>query len=914
MGEKKVKQGRAVGPKLRLVLHLLLGGFVLLSLNALYLVGVRLLEYQTGELYQDHIYQFMFLGHLVLGLLVVFPFVAFGLQHWKNTRHRKPSATKRLGSVLLLVSVLILVSGLLLVRLDGLEFLEIRAPGRRALVWWIHVVTPLLAVWVFVLHRLTGPRLRWKLGLRVMGVSTAISGLLFLMWLPDPRGAAVKPDSGDAYFDPSLARTASGGFIPARELMNDVYCQECHPDTHTRWKESAHKFSSFNNDFYRFSVRETRRKAFEREGTVQDARFCAGCHDPVPFFSGAFDDPNYDDVNHPTAHAGITCTVCHAITEVRSPRGNSDYVIDEPIHYPFAKSDSGALRWLSNQLIKSKPGMHKKTFLKPFHKEAEFCGTCHKVHLPESVNDYRWLRGQNHYDSYHLSGVSGHGVQSFYYPPKAQETCNGCHMAGIPSQDFGAKVIEGHSELHIKDHLFPAANTALPAVRDAPKWVNQAHREMLEGSVRVDIFGVREGDDLRGPLVAPLDVHAYQFEAGKSYVVDVVVRTLTLGHHLTQGTADSNQLWVEVVAGDERGPFGHSGGISKQGRVDPYSHFVNSYVLDRHGGRIDRRNAEDIYVALYNHQIPPGAADVLHYNLRVPSDAQGEVWIEARLRYRKFDQTYVEYVYPSGAPAELPITDLGRGRYPADKETVAKPVPGWIRWNDFGIGNLRKPRLKNAEYELMAARAAFEKVVELGEPSGWLNVARTYIADRRYDKAAEALERARPHRAQLAHWTFDWLAGVINLENGYLDEAIENFEAAMKPTAATAERGFDFTADYRLLNELATAYFERSKQARGDKEADLRAALIDEAARLLHAVLQLDPENQRAHYSLSLLEARRGRDAEAEYHRNLHQKYKTDEQAREGIVSEHRSGNAAVRAATEGIVIYDLHREGAPGL
>ncbi|MDZ7749293.1 MAG: hypothetical protein U5K43_11075 [Halofilum sp. (in: g-proteobacteria)] len=41
------------------------------------------------------------------------------------------------------------------------------------------------------------------------------------------------------------------------------------------------------------------------------------------------------------------------------------------------------------------------------------------MHIPEAVNDYKWIRGQNHYDSFLLSGVSGHGVSSFYYPPRA---------------------------------------------------------------------------------------------------------------------------------------------------------------------------------------------------------------------------------------------------------------------------------------------------------------------------------------------------------------------------------------------------------------------------------------------------------------------------------------------------------------
>ena len=35
---------------------------------------------------------------------------------------------------------------------------------------------------------------------------------------------------------------------------------------------------------------------------VQDARFCAGCHDPVPFFTGAFEDSKWDDPKYDAAH------------------------------------------------------------------------------------------------------------------------------------------------------------------------------------------------------------------------------------------------------------------------------------------------------------------------------------------------------------------------------------------------------------------------------------------------------------------------------------------------------------------------------------------------------------------------------------------------------------------------------------
>src|SRR5256714_11592941 len=118
-------------------------------------------------------------------------------------------------------------------------------------------------------------------------------------------------------------------------------------------------------------------------------------------------------------------------------------------------------------MVKAKPSFHKKTSLNPRHKTAEFCSTCHKVHLPPELNDYKWLRGQNHYDTFLLSGVSGHGARSFYYPDQAQANCAGCHMPTQPSNDFGANFFDAAQPgtLMVHNHLFPAANTTLPSFR-----------------------------------------------------------------------------------------------------------------------------------------------------------------------------------------------------------------------------------------------------------------------------------------------------------------------------------------------------------------------------------------------------------------------------------------------------------------
>ena len=80
-------------------------------------------------------------------------------------------------------------------------------------------------------------------------------------------------------------------------------------------------------------------------------------------------------------------------------------------------------------------------------------------------------------------------------------------------------------------------------------------------------------------------------------------------------------------------------------------------MLDRDGNRIDRRNPQDIFVPLYNHQIPPGAAQVAHCSFTVPEDAGESVTLEVKLKYRKFDTIYMNYVfgqgYTNGAPFQL---------------------------------------------------------------------------------------------------------------------------------------------------------------------------------------------------------------------------------------------------------------------
>jgi hypothetical protein len=394
-----------------------------------------------------------------------------------------------------------------------------------------------------------------------------------------------------------------------------------------------------------------------------------------------------------------------------------------------------------------------------------------------------------------------------------------------------------------------------------------------------------------------------------------------MGHQFTQGTADSNEVWLDVTVTSGGRIIGRSGGMAPDGRVDPWSHFVNAYVLDREGNRIDRRNAQDIFVSLYDHQIPPGAADTVHLRLELPPTVTESVTVEVKLQFRKFDTTYMQFVYGQDFVNDLPIMTLATDRvtFPVAGAAVsvsneASAVPEWERWNDYGIGLLRKGG--KSKGELRQAEEAFLRVEALGRPDGPLNLARVYIAQGTIqDMAIAALGRASRFDPPAPSWSVAWFAGLVNKQNGYLDDAINNFESIVAlDDRETRRRGFDFSRDYRLLNELGQTLYERAKQERGEAHQEQRQKFLRQAVATFRRVLELDPENVTAHYNLDLIYKQLGAREKAAEHFVLYQKYRPDDNARDRAITAQRAANEAADHAAEAIVIYDLRRAGAYGL
>src|SRR5215472_2602476 len=525
---------------------------------------------------------------------------------------------------------------------------------------WEKVPVSIAGLATVILLTLGGWQVRQGLWLRTHRITNPIDV---------PLSMNEEADGPKGLFFPSSAQTADAGHIPSQYFLESDACQRCHSDIYRQWNSSMHHFSSFNNQWYRKSI-----EYMQDVVGVKSSKWCAGCHDPALLYSGLFDQPVQQIMSRPEAKAGLGCMMCHSVARIKSTMGQADLVLEYPKLHELAASKNPLIRQIHDYLTFLNPEPHRRLFLKPFVRTqtAEFCSTCHKVHLDEPVNHYRWVRGFDDYDNWQSSGVSGFGARSFYYPPKSQQ-CADCHMPATPSTD------QGSSQGRVHSHAFAAANTAVPFVNGDDSQL-QLVQAFLKDAVTVDIFamspakptlasstehpaelsttfavGEESGSLLSGeshttavPISAPLNRIHPAVRRGDSVRIDVVVRTCKLGHFFPAGTVDAFDVWVEFkVTDDQERVIFWSGRVDDDGRgpVDKGAHFYRALQIDAHGNPINKRNAWASRALVYARLIPPGAADTVHYRLQVPADAGNQLKLQARLCYRKFSWYNTHFSY-----------------------------------------------------------------------------------------------------------------------------------------------------------------------------------------------------------------------------------------------------------------------------
>jgi Flp pilus assembly protein TadD len=724
-------------------------------------------------------------------------------------------------------------------------------------------------------------------------------------------------------FFPSSAQVYGGEKIPSRFFMESDSCKRCHEDIYNQWNSSAHHFSSFNNQWYRKSIEYMQ----DTIGT-KPSKWCGGCHDPAVLYAGKMDTPIKQIVHNPEAQAGLGCMMCHSIADVKSTMGQGDFYLEYPKLHELAASKNPVVRTLHDFMVKLNPEPHRRVFLKPFMKQqtAEFCSSCHKVHLDVPVNNYRWFRGFNDYDNWQASGVSGQGARSFYYPPKPQQ-CADCHMPLELSNDMGNVNGKVHS------HRFPGANTALPTANEDAKQLKAIQNFLTSGALTVDIFALspatapvkggvatqREiattfavGEEAETkitpasngpavPVTAPLNRVQPAVRRGDTVRVDVVVRTKRIGHFFPGGTVDAFDTWLELKGVDDKGQtIFWSGMVADDGKgpVEKGAHFYRSLQVDKHGNPINKRNAWSTRAVVYVRLIPPGAADTVHFRMKVPEKTGSKITLTARLRYRKFSWFGTQFAF-AGEPAkeqddsqkksevapsapvtadyddrkftftqslrgisakeektpDLPITTVAENEVAVDVLPASAPLPqpktqllkeDWQRWNDYGIGLFLQGDLK-------AAQAAFEKVTEVDpqNPDGWVNIGRAALQEGDLARARTVLEKALALNPKLASTNFFY--GSMLKSAGDYDQAAAHFRVALD----------QYPHDRVVLNNLGRVLFLQRNYA--------------DAVKVLQQALAVDPEDLQAHYNLMLCYNGLGDEKMSKEHQARYLRFKADE-------------------------------------
>src|SRR6201998_4722269 len=493
-------------------------------------------------------------------------------------------------------------------------------------------------------------------------------------------------DGPNGKFFPSSGDTKDGNLLPSDYFLKSQACERCHSDIYKQWQSSMHHFSSFNNQWYRKSI-----EYMQEVDGIKQSKWCAGCHDPALLFSGMMDTPIQQNIHKPEASAGLSCMMCHSIVQVKSTMGQGDFVLEYPKLHELAASENPVIRSLHDFMVRLNPEPHRRVFLKPFMRDQvpEFCSGCHKVHLDQPFNNYRWLRGFNEYDNWQGSGVSGQGARAFYYPATSM-MCADCHMPLVPSKD------EGSLDGYVHSHRFPGANTAVPIANEDSAQLEASRNFLQDKQLSVDIFAISpvsktespkndvgypkqelsttfavgEESDIsapRGPagearpITAPLGRVDATVRRGDDVLVDVVVRTRKVGHFFPGGTVDALEVWLELQATDEKGQtIFWSGKVDEDGKgpVEKGAHFYKSLLIDGHGNPINKRNAWAARATVYVHLIPPGAADTVHYRLHIPENGGDRITLHARLCYRKFAWWNTQFSFAGAPDPNQPNADV----------------------------------------------------------------------------------------------------------------------------------------------------------------------------------------------------------------------------------------------------------------
>ena len=368
----------------------------------------------------------------------------------------------------------------------------------------------------------------------------------------------------------------------------------------------------------------------------------------------------------------------------------------------------------------------------------------------------------------------------------------------LASNDFGARDFDGKGARQIHNHLFPGANTALPTFQgdDAGRRGAREVPRGQEGPGR-HLRPPRGGRDRRqAARPAPARGSHARSRAASTWSRSWCGRSAS-AIRFTQGTVDSNEIWVELIA--QPGRPGRSAGRAASGRTarsipTRISSTSTCSTATATGSTAATRRTSSSRSTTSRSPRAPG--QVVHFGLEVPAGrdradhARGQGQLSQvrpqvhGLRLRQGEGARAAGHRDGQRPGPAP----GRGRTGRRATSPRRSRrPGSAGMTTASACCSKAATKGGQKGELKQAEEVFRKVAELGRADGWVNLARVYQREGRIPDALAALEKAATHKEPAAPWVINWLTGQINARNGQLDEAIASFEAVLDDPDPRAE-------------------------------------------------------------------------------------------------------------------------------
>jgi Flp pilus assembly protein TadD len=542
---------------------------------------------------------------------------------------------------------------------------------------------------------------------------------------------------------PSMARVRGEADM---DLLADVAkCRECHQDAYAHWRASAHSRSSFDNPWYRAAVDDLRESA-----GPEASRFCAGCHDPLLLVSGRIDQ---DEIapEDPLAHAGITCMVCHSVTEVTTD-GNGSWVLETaPVPIPErgdAASIAAHVERVSTNPLRTAP----------------LCGTCHRGFLTEESGNPHFVPGMDDLGPWRAS-TYGDTHSARIDEDLEAETCQGCHMPGERTTRGDMAAPRGE----LRSHRFAGGQTALVAqVGDEDQVAAVA--AMLGRAATIDVATVRFED---GSSALPAD--GAPVEPGDTVAFDVVVRNVGTGHLFPGGVRDTQDTFITLEVRSQGGQLVAEAGTRHVDAEDDTAHQLTTVMLDGQGHPELRHFVQRFEGKGYDHTIAPRDAATTRYELTLPElpPSAFPLSVTARLLHRRHvrpmhdaaceatrsarGRAFTRAARALGNPVlngcvPQPITEIADARVFVGEGAADHPAEGgaarqaWVRLYEHALGLERQVQERTDE-----ARPSLDRALALLGDEGdarsramvLLLLARVEARQGRVDEAIATAERAQ---------------------------------------------------------------------------------------------------------------------------------------------------------------------------